>query len=251
MGQVTKYKKIEYNETPINIRLGDGFVRLTDMWRAQGSPKTKRVNDWLNNDNVQPLLRVLAAELNTAPSCIYETRKGKGGGTYGIPKLAIAYAEYLSPEFHSWALGALLERIEEDNDPELGITRSEDRAIAKWRRQGKSDEWISVRLKGIDGRNHLTKELKIRGINIPWQYGACTNEIYKPLLGGDAKQIKVNRGLPDKANLRDSFDDIEAAATNLAEVLARAKIRANNLHGFKDCRIACFESGNNVKKALV
>jgi hypothetical protein len=241
---------MEYNECPINIRLSDQWVSLTDMWKTQGSPKTKRVNDWLNNDNVQPFLKVLADELNTTPSCIYETRKGKGGGTFGIPKLALAYAEYLSPEFHSWALGALVERIEEDADPELGITRSRNRAIAKWKRDGKSDDWISTRLKEIEGRNYLTEELQNRGIDQPWQYGVCTNEIYKPILGGETKKVKQERNIPARTNLRDSLDDVENAAITLAEALARKKMRTEDLQGFKDCRDACTESGNQVKKAL-
>jgi hypothetical protein len=246
----TKYRKVEYNECPINIRLSDKWISLTDMWRAQGSPTSKRVNDWLNNDNIKPLLTVLAVELNTTPSCIYETRKGKGGGTFGIPKLALAYAEYLSPEFHSWALGTLIERIEEDADPELGITRSRGRAIAKWKRQGKSDEWINTRLKEIEGRNYLTDELQTRGINQPWQYGVCTNEIYKPILGGETKKVKEERGLPAKSNLRDSLDEVENAAIILAEAIARKKMRINELQGFKECRDACSESGEQVKKAL-
>jgi hypothetical protein len=246
----SKFCKVEYNECPINIRLTDKWISLTDMWKAQGSPSTKRVNDWLNNDNVQPLLRVLATELNTSPGCIYETRKGKGGRTFDIPKLALAYAEYLSPEFHSWALGALVERIEEDADPELGITRSRGRAVAKWKRDGRSDEWIGTRLKEIEGRNYLTDELKDRGVHHPWQYGVCTNEIYKPVLGGEAKEVKLERKVPAKGNLRDSLDDVENAAITLAETLARKKMRADDLHGFKECRDVCTESGEKVKKAL-
>jgi len=244
-----KFRAVEYNECPINIRVSDQWVSLTDMWRAQGSPENRNPAQWLRLPDTEKLLAVLKKE-NGGLSHIYETRKGKGGGTFGIPKLALAYAEYLSPEFHSWALGALVERIEEDADPELGITRSRNRAIAKWKRDGKSDDWISTRLKEIEGRNYLTEELQNRGIDQPWQYGVCTNEIYKPILGGETKKVKQERNIPARTNLRDSLDDVENAAITLAEALARKKMRAEDLQGFKDCRDACTESGNQVKKAL-
>jgi hypothetical protein len=247
---LSKFRKVEYNECPINIRLKDKWISLTDMWKAQGSPDARRPSDWLVLPTTLELLPVLASELNAEISGIYETRKGKGGGTFGIPKLALAYAEYLSPEFHSWALGALVERIEEDADPELGITRSRGRAVAKWKRDGKSDEWIRTRLKEIEGRNYLTDELKDRGVHHPWQYGVCTNEIYKPVLGGEAKEVKLERKVPAKSNLRDSLDDVENAAITLAEALARKKMRTDDLHGFKECRDVCTESGEKVKKAL-
>lgn len=250
MTTISKFRAVQYNECPINIRISDNMISLTDMWKAQGSPDARRPSDWLALPETLKLLPVLASELNAEISGIYEARKGKGGGTFGIPKLALAYAEYLSPEFHSWALGALYERIEEDADPELGITRSRQRAIGKWKRQGKSDDWIKTRLQEIEGRNYLTEELKERGVNQPWQYGVCTNEIYKPVLGGEAKEVKLERKVPAKANLRDSLDDVENAAVTLAEALARKKMRINDLQGFKECRDACTESGNQVKKAL-
>lgn len=250
MSTIAKFRTVEYKECPISIRLSDSMISLTDMWRAQGSPDARRPSDWIALPTTLGLLPILAKELNAEISGIYETRRGKNGGTFGIPKLALAYAEYLSPEFHSWALGTLVERIEEDADPELGIARSRGRAIAKWKNQGKSDDWIQTRLKEIEGRNYLTDELKERGINKPWQYGVCTNEVYKPVLGGEAKTVKEERGIPAKSNLRDSLDDVENAAIILAEALARKKMRTNNLQGFKECRSACTESGNQVKKAL-
>ena len=249
MSTIPKFRAVEYNECPINIRLTDKWISLTDMWRAQGCPENRNPAQWLRLPDTEKLQVVLKNE-NGGLSHIYETRKGKGGGTFGIPKLALAYAEYLSPKFHSWALGALAERIEEDANPELGITRSRGRAIAKWKKEGKSDEWIKTRLKEIEGRNYLTDELKNRGIDKPWQYGVCTNEIYKPVLGGEAKEIKLERKVPAKDNLRDSLDDVENAAITLAEALARKKMRIDDLQGFRECRNACSESGEKVKKAL-
>ena len=250
MTNLPKIRQVTYNEAPIAIRLADGFISLTDMWRAQGSPDARRPNDWLALATTVELFSVLAKELNAEISGIYKTRKGKGGGTFGIPKLAIAYAEYLSPEFHSWALGALVERIQEDADPELAINRGRDRAIKTWKKRDKEDDWIDTRINGIEQRRQFTDTLKEHGVDRPWQFAVCTNEIYKPLLGGDAKQIKENRNLPEKARLRDNLDEVENAAITLAEALARKKMKQGQADNFKDCRDACTESSNQVKRAL-
>lgn len=250
MSTITKFRTVEYKECPISIRLSDNMISLTDMWKAQGSPDARRPNDWLALPETKKLLPVLASEVNAEISGIYETRKGKGGGTIGLPKLAIAYAEYLSPEFHSWALGALVERIEEDADPELAINRGRERAVKTWRRQGKGNDWIDTRAKGVEQRRQFTDTLKEHGVNQPWQFGVCTNEIYKPILGSSAKEVKKERNLPEKANLRDSLDEVENAAVTLAEALTRKKLGSNNDSGFKVCRTACTESANQVKKAL-
>lgn len=225
------------------------MISLTDMWKAQGSPENRNPSQWLRLPDTERLMSVLVKE-NVGLSPIYKTRKGKGGGTFGIPKLAIAYAEYLSPEFHSWALGALIERIEEDADPELAINRGRERAIKTWRRQGKGNDWIDTRTKGVEQRRQFTDTLKEHGVNQPWQFGVCTNEIYKPILGSSAKEVKKERNLPEKANLRDSLDEVENAAVALAEALTRKKLGDNNNCGFKVCRTACTESANQVKKAL-
>src|SRR4051812_17533902 len=81
---------------------GSGFLSLTDMWKAAGSPNGKDPSRWGRFPTTQEVARVL--KHNCKLSTVLFSKPGKGGGTWASPELTIAYAKYLSPEFHAWAL---------------------------------------------------------------------------------------------------------------------------------------------------
>jgi hypothetical protein len=55
-----------------------------------------------------------------------------------------------------WLARVALERMEEAADPELGIRRARERAVAAYQRQGKDSKWIAGRLDGINDRKVFT-----------------------------------------------------------------------------------------------
>jgi len=63
-------------------------------------------------------------------------------------------SEHLSPEFYSWSLGILLERLEGEADPELDVLRSYEKALARWKRDRQSREnpngWVSLMLEKME-----------------------------------------------------------------------------------------------------
>ena len=72
--------------------------------------KNRDPSQWLRTQFAIELV-----ELITSITCgahIIETHRGRWGGTWVIPNLAIAYAKYLSPHFHAWANLAVIERME-------------------------------------------------------------------------------------------------------------------------------------------
>lgn len=239
-------RTLVYRETAIQ-QASDGMLNLTDMWRAAGSPVSKDPSKWVRLDGTQDLIEVLA--VNVRQAHILRAAKGRGGSTWAVANLAIAYAKYLSPEFHAWANSVVVERIEEENDPELGITRSRARAVKSWQRKGRSTGWIQKRLEGIEARNEFTDKLQQRGVN-DFGYAYCTNAIYRPLLGGGATEVKKSRELPPKANLRDHLKMSELMAVGLSETLAVEAIDKHNLNGQLDCENACRWSASNVADAL-
>jgi len=54
------------------------------------------------------------------------------------------------------------ERIEEVNNPEMGIIRAKERAIEFRKRQGHDDKRISKRIQSLETRNTFTDLLKSR-----------------------------------------------------------------------------------------
>lgn len=226
-----------------------GFISLNDMWVAAGCPEGKHdPRRWKDKAGLE-FIKFIAEKLNVPSGDIYKTTRGKFGGTWAHWQIALAYAKYLSPEFHAWANQAIKDRIEEDRSPELGITRSRDRAIENWRKQGKDDDYIAARIKGIDARNGFTGTLKDHNVSGAG-YGICTNNIYQPILGGSAGDIKKQKGLPQKANLRDNMSSVELGGVMFAEILAADKIKREDRQGNNSCASACLGAAMNIKAVI-
>lgn len=97
-----------YNGAEIRDR-GE-ILCLTDMWKAAGSDESKRPIDWLRLPGTQEFVSWVAESLNMADVGkshfgLVETKRGgneKGGSTWAHWQIGMAYAKYLSPEFHAW-----------------------------------------------------------------------------------------------------------------------------------------------------
>jgi len=61
-----------------------------------------------------------------------------------------------------WLASLGNQRVEESNDPELGMQRARERAIRVYKSRGMTDKEIEQRLQTIDTRHHYTDELKAR-----------------------------------------------------------------------------------------
>lgn len=92
------------------IRDRDEMLSLTDMWKAAGQPETKRPAEWLRQDATKEFIEIVAAS-NMGQNHI-STRRGNNGGTFAHWQIALAYAKYLSPEFHMWCNQVVRERME-------------------------------------------------------------------------------------------------------------------------------------------
>lgn len=112
------------------------------------------------------------------------------------------------------------ERLEEIANPELGIQRATQRAEDRYLQQGKDQAWIQTRLHGKDARRFFTDMLQQHIINMPdWGYGQATNELYKNLWGRDAKTLKTQAGVPERANLRDYHSRLALHYLDIAEAV--------------------------------
>jgi hypothetical protein len=88
------------------------MLSLTDMWRAARSPEGRRPNDWLALSSTAEFREAVEASFNAGKSGIETTRGGKAPGTWAHWQIALAYAKYLSPEFHMWCNTVVRERME-------------------------------------------------------------------------------------------------------------------------------------------
>jgi hypothetical protein len=81
----------------------DGYVNLTQM--AKAFPR-KEVKDWKRTESYSSYLAAVSSEVNIPASQLLVSLKGNSiqfeQGTWAHPLIAIAFAQWLSPEFHVW-----------------------------------------------------------------------------------------------------------------------------------------------------
>ncbi|MFG1300712.1 KilA-N domain-containing protein [Xanthobacter sp. V3C-3] len=101
---------------------------LTDMWKAQGSDPARNVAEWLRSADAKRFIEVLAEAHNMGISHVM-TKKGKNGGTYAHWQIGLAYAKYLSPEFHIWCNTVVRQYMEGHIGPQRLVLDEEARTV--------------------------------------------------------------------------------------------------------------------------
>lgn len=120
-------------------------------------------------------------------------------------------------------LGA--ERLEETQDPELGLFRSFDRAVDKYRLDGKSEDWIKVRIEGVITRKQFVEALKNAILDAPTSiYAKATETTYRGLWRRTSAQLRGELKITPKDELRDYFGKYALTYTSLAENIAKDKL---------------------------
>ncbi len=146
--------------------------------------------------------------------------------------------------FKTWLAQVGRERIDELEDPEIGI----DRMMETYLRKGYSKEWINQRLKSIEIRKELTDEWEFRGVKKGQQFAILTDEITKTWSGFSTKQYKVFKELK-KENLRDHMTNIELVLNMLAEASTTEISKRKEPKSFSENKEVARNGGNVAKAA--
>ena len=114
--------------------------------------------------------------------------------------------------FKLWLASLGRERLEELDDPEMGI----ERMMEFYHRKGYSENWINQRLKSIEVRKELTDEWERRGVKKGQEYAVLTDIITMGWAGTTTRQYKQFKGLKTES-LRDNMTNLELVLNMLAE----------------------------------
>lgn len=150
--------------------------------------------------------------------------------------------------FKLWLARVGSERIDEIEDPEIGI----ERLMETYLRKGYSKEWINQRLKSIEVRKELTDEWENRGVKKGQEYAILTDEITKAWSGFSVKQYKQHKGLK-KENLRDNMTNLELVLNMLAEATTTEISREKNPVTFEENKQIAKQGGTiagNTRKEI-
>jgi len=140
--------------------------------------------------------------------------------------------------FKMWLAQVGRERIDEIEDPELGI----DRLMETYLRKGYSKEWINQRLKSIEVRKELTDEWENRGVQKGQEFAILTDEITEAWSGYSTKQYKNLKDLK-KENLRDHMTNLELVLNMLAEATTTEISKEKKPKTFEDNRRIARQGG--------
>ncbi|MBF0410318.1 MAG: Bro-N domain-containing protein [Candidatus Riflebacteria bacterium] len=150
--------------------------------------------------------------------------------------------------FKLWIAKVARERIDEIEDPELGI----DRLMETYLRKGYSKEWINQRLKSIEIRKELTDEWDNCGVKKGQEYAILTDDITSAWSGLNTKQYKAFKDLK-KENLRDNMSNLELVLNMLAEATTTEISKEKKPKTFSDNRIIAKQGGTiagNTRKEI-
>ncbi|MBI4309300.1 MAG: Bro-N domain-containing protein [Candidatus Omnitrophica bacterium] len=114
--------------------------------------------------------------------------------------------------FKRWLARIGKERLDEIENPELGMQRTKE----LYEKKGYPKEWIEKRLRGIAVRQKLTDEWDGRGAETDMNYAILTNEIMQGAFELKVDDYKKHKGLK-RENLRDHMTDLELIITMLGE----------------------------------
>jgi len=124
-----------------------------------------------------------------------------------------------------WLAQVGAQRLEETEDPELGLFRSLDRTVDEYRRVGKPDSWIALRIEGIVTRKQFVEALKNAVIDaLPTMYAQSTDKLYKGLWDRTTAQLRHDLEITPKQNPRDHFGKYALIYTRLAEELSAERL---------------------------
>jgi DNA-damage-inducible protein D len=126
-----------------------------------------------------------------------------------------------------WLAQVGAQKIEEaSEDPEAAIYRAMEEAADKYRRMGRTDSWIEVRVQGIVYRKQFTEALKYAVVNAPKSlYAQSTEKVYKGLLDMTTAQLRGELNITPTQNPRDYMGEYALIYIGLTERLVRDKLK--------------------------
>lgn len=148
--------------------------------------------------------------------------------------------------FKLWIAKVARERIDEIEDPEIGI----DRLMETYLKKGYSKEWINQRLKSIEIRKELTDEWESKGVQKGQEFAILTDELTKAWSGFNTKEYKAFKDLK-RENLRDNMTNLELVLNMLAEASTTEISKDKNPKTFNEHKTVAKKGGDVAKAARI
>jgi DNA-damage-inducible protein D len=151
--------------------------------------------------------------------------------TEGIFRIIQSIPSPKAEPFKLWLAKIAKERIDEIENPELGM----DRVKSLYGKKGYEKNWIDKRMRGISVRHSLTDEWTERGAKRSIDYAILTNDIMQGAFDLKVQEYKQLKGI-ERENLRDHMTDLELIITMLGEATTTQIMQQKNSQGLDNLR---------------
>jgi prophage antirepressor-like protein len=197
------------------------------------------------SDHAAELWEDLKARELVLAQHVVETAEFEAIDMAGVFRLVQSFDTPRAERIKAWLAQTAVERIEEQDDPELALLRTRHAYEA----QGYSRQWIDQRMRSVSGRQELTSEWYRRGVRESDEFRALTNEMMQAAFGMDVETYRRYKGLfRTGANLRDHMTELELALTALSESTAVELARQRRSSGFDALLLDAKETGQIIAK---
>lgn len=142
---IPKSEPLVYNGVPITANAE--MLSLTDMWIAGGRDDAKRPANWARKEGAD-FISHMHDVLNVPVGHIIKAERGKGGSTFAHWQIGLAYAKYLSPEFHMWCNQVVRERMEGKS---VAVASLPPEILEMIRRDDGISRMLAHKVTGIEG----------------------------------------------------------------------------------------------------
>lgn len=151
--------------------------------------------------------------------------------TAGIFRIIQSIPSPKAEPFKLWLAKIAKERIDEIENPELGV----DRVKSIYEKKGYEKGWIDKRMRGVAVRHSLTDEWTERGAKKSIDYAILTNDIMQGAFDLKVQEYKQLKGI-ERENLRDHMTDLELIITMLGEATTTQITQQKNSQGLDKLR---------------
>lgn len=186
-------------------------VNLTDLWKISGSQKKDEPDRWYRLDSSKDFISVVATNLKTPEMGVWISKRGNGGGTFSHWQIALAYAKWISPEFHMEVNTIFMQY--QNGDPKIAMDVMKN--IPKAYR---SQSLTKIASKASFHRFEAL--LVDRGVVDQgglYNKRHFMNAMYRALYSKDAVELREDLSLAHRENVKESLPDNELKYISLIE----------------------------------
>ena len=152
-----------------SIRSHENLFSLNDLHQASGGKSKHQPSFFIRLDTTKDLVAEIEKDSDTKA---LKTIRGTQGGTYACEELVIAYAMWISPQFHLVVLRAFL-AMHRNQPQQLALPEPEKFTFEFTEYELQQLAWLWFAFKrGIGTFQHIEKAFKVLGSNMSGQiYG--------------------------------------------------------------------------------